>query len=145
VGVIALLDYGAGNLRSVEKALRHIGADVQIVQRPENLRDAHAAVLPGVGAFDDCIHSLQRQELFEATRDYIRSGRPFLGICVAIRRFEKVKNLTVARWLGNFAGQVVPSKRQRIEGSPVGWNNDCAAGLSHPAGNPGRELCLFCP
>ena len=57
--MIALLDYGSGNLRSVEKALRKVGADVTIVTRPEGMRDARAVVLPGVGAFDDCITALQ--------------------------------------------------------------------------------------
>ena len=80
--VIALLDYGAGNLRSVEKALRFVGADVRVVTRPDEMRDARAAVLPGVGAFDDCVNSLGKQELLEATRSFIGTGRPFLGICV---------------------------------------------------------------
>src|SRR3977135_4362661 len=61
--VIALIDYGSGNLRSVEKALRFVGAKVQTVTRPEELRDAHGVVLPGVGAFDDCVNALRRQEL----------------------------------------------------------------------------------
>ncbi|HXJ55884.1 MAG TPA: imidazole glycerol phosphate synthase subunit HisH, partial [Verrucomicrobiae bacterium] len=61
--MIALLDYGSGNLRSVEKALRQVGADVQVLTRPEKLRQARGAVLPGVGAFDDCMTALQRQEL----------------------------------------------------------------------------------
>jgi len=59
--VIALLDYGSGNLRSVQKALLKVGADVRIVKRSEDLAGAHAAVLPGVGAFDDCIHALDKQ------------------------------------------------------------------------------------
>src|SRR5688500_20405436 len=80
--VIALLDYGAGNLRSVEKALRFVGADVRVVTRPDEMKNARAAVLPGVGAFDDCVNSLGKQELLEATRSFIDSGRPFLGICV---------------------------------------------------------------
>jgi len=58
--VIALLDYGSGNLRSVEKALRQVGADVRVTTRPEGMKHARAAVLPGVGAFDDCITALQR-------------------------------------------------------------------------------------
>jgi len=58
--VIALLDYGSGNLRSVHKALLKAGADVRIARRPEEVEDAQAAVLPGVGAFDDCIHALER-------------------------------------------------------------------------------------
>jgi glutamine amidotransferase len=78
--MIALLDYGSGNLRSVHKALLKVGAVVRVVQRPEGVRDASAVVLPGVGAFDDCINALRKQELLEASRAFIRTGKPFLGI-----------------------------------------------------------------
>jgi len=65
--VIALLDYGSGNLRSVQKALLKVGAEVSVVKRPEEMADAQAVVLPGVGAFDDCIQALNKQELLEAS------------------------------------------------------------------------------
>ena len=68
MSVIALLDYGSGNLRSAHKALLKIGAEVRICQTPAEMRGAAAVVLPGVGAFDDCMNALQRQELFEASR-----------------------------------------------------------------------------
>ena len=74
-GVIALLDYGSGNLRSVHKALLKVGADVRIVQTPDQIGDARAMVLPGVGAFDDCINALRKQELLEAAREFIKSGQ----------------------------------------------------------------------
>ena len=123
--VIALLDYGSGNLRSVHKALLKVGAEVQIAQRPSELADARAAVLPGVGAFDDCIHALERQELFQATRQFILSGRPFLGICVGYQAlFEKSEEFnSCAAGLGLFKGNVV-----RFPNSPglkvpqIGWN-----------------------
>jgi hypothetical protein len=105
--VIALVDYGSGNLRSVFKALRHVGAEVRIVRRPEELRDARAAVLPGVGAFDDCIRALERQELLGALRAFIASGRPFLGICVGYQAlFERSEefNSCAARAPRNSSG-----------------------------------------
>ena len=80
--MIALIDYGSGNLRSVQKALLKVGADVRLVRRPEEMADARAMVLPGVGAFDDCVNALRKQELLEAAKEFIASGRPFLGICV---------------------------------------------------------------
>jgi glutamine amidotransferase len=123
--VIALLDYGAGNLRSVHKALTFVGADVRLVSRPEEMKDAHAAVLPGVGAFDDCMHALGKQELLEATRDFIKSGKPFLGICVGYQAlFDKSEEFnSCAAGLSVFKGPVV-----RFEGSnalkvpQIGWN-----------------------
>ena len=95
--MIALLDYGAGNVRSVHKALIAAGGDVQLVSTPDKVMLADAVVLPGVGAFDDCINAMQRQELLEATREFIASGKPFLGVCVGIRRsLKKVRSLTPA-------------------------------------------------
>ncbi|HZQ47064.1 MAG TPA: imidazole glycerol phosphate synthase subunit HisH, partial [Verrucomicrobiae bacterium] len=88
--MIALIDYGSGNLRSAQKALLKVGADVRVASRPDELADARAVVLPGVGAFDDCVNALQKQELLEASRKFIESGRPFLGICVGYQAlFEK--------------------------------------------------------
>ena len=123
--MIALLDYGSGNLRSVHKALLKVGADVQIAQRPSEMAEARAAVLPGVGAFDDCIHALERQALFEATRRFIQSGRPFLGICVGYQAlFEKSEEFnSCAAGLGFFKGKVVrfPSVTG-LKVPQIGWN-----------------------
>ena len=89
--MIALLDYGAGNLRSVEKALRYVGSDVELMQTPDRVKDADAVVLPGVGAFDDCINAMRRQELFNAAKEFANSGRPFLGICVGYQAMAYLK------------------------------------------------------
>ena len=123
--MIALLDYGSGNLRSVHKALLKVGADVRIVQRPEGMTDARAVVLPGVGAFDDCINALRKQELLEASRAFIQSGRPFLGICVGYQAlFEKSEEFnSCAAGLGLFAGKVVRfSGRSGLKIPQIGWN-----------------------
>jgi glutamine amidotransferase len=123
--VIALIDYGAGNLHSVEKALRYLGAQVQRVTDPEPLRDATAAVLPGVGAFDDCINALSRQRLAEGTRDYIKTGRPFLGICVGYQAlFEKSEEFnSCAVGLNVFQGKVVRfSGVNGVKVPQIGWN-----------------------
>ena len=80
--MIALLDYDSGNIRSVEKALRKAGAEVVRTRTPEALAGAQGIVLPGVGAFDDCIQAMERQGLLDAVRAWIAADRPFLGICV---------------------------------------------------------------
>jgi len=124
-GVIALLDYGSGNLRSVHKALLKVGAKVRVVKRPEEMADAQAAVLPGVGAFDDCMQSLDKQELLEASRAFIKSGRPFLGICVGYQAlFEKSEEFnSCAAGLGVFSGSVVRFSEQHGMKIPqIGWN-----------------------
>lgn len=123
--MIALLDYGSGNLRSVHKALLKVGADVEIVQRPERMRAARAIVLPGVGAFDDCINALRKQELLEASRDFIKTGKPFLGICVGYQAlFERSEEFnSCAAGLGVFQGSVVRfTERPGLKIPQIAWN-----------------------
>jgi glutamine amidotransferase len=123
--VIALIDYGAGNLRSVHKALRYVGAEVRLATQPGDLAGAAAVVLPGVGAFDDCINALQRQEMLAASREFIRSGKPFLGICVGYQALFNASDEfnSCAAGLGVFNGRVV-----RFSGAggckvpQIGWN-----------------------
>ena len=123
--MIALIDYGAGNLRSVHKALRYLDADVRLVTQPREMKDARAVVLPGVGAFDDCLDALGRQELLEACRDFIQSGRPFLGICVGYQalfeRSEEFNSRTAG--LGVFRGKVIRfSEKPGLKIPQIGWN-----------------------
>jgi glutamine amidotransferase len=123
--MIALLDYGSGNLRSVHKALLKVGAEVRVAQRPEEMRDARAVVLPGVGAFDDCIHAMEKQALLEACRQFIISGRPFLGICVGYQAlFEKSEEFnSCAAGLRIFQGSVVRfSNGNGLKVPQIGWN-----------------------
>ncbi len=123
--MIALIDYDSGNLRSVQKALLAVGAAVRVVRSPEDLKDAHAIVLPGVGAFDDCIQALQRQELLAGALEAIKSGRPFLGICVGYQAlFEGSEEYnSCAAGLGLFPGRVVRfSSRPGLKIPQIGWN-----------------------
>ena len=123
--MIALLDYGSGNLRSVHKALLKVGAEVRIAQRPDEMGDARAVVLPGVGAFDDCMQALAKQSLLEASRQFIRSGRPFLGICVGYQAlFEKSEEFnSCAAGMGIFKGSVVRfANGNGLKIPQIGWN-----------------------
>jgi len=122
--VIALLDYGAGNVRSVQKALTAAGGDVQLVPNPGTVAQADAVVLPGVGAFDDCINAMQQQELFEAARAFVSTGKPFLGICVGYQAlFEKSEEFnSCAAGLGIFEGSVVRFPDTEVKVPQIGWN-----------------------
>ena len=123
--MIALLDYGSGNLRSVHKALVKAGGQVRIVQRPEEMADAKGVVLPGVGAFDDCIQALEKQRLLNACRTFIKSGKPFLGICVGYQAlFDKSEEFnSCAAGLGLFQGNVVRfASRNGLKVPQIGWN-----------------------
>ncbi len=83
--LVAVLDYGIGNLRSAEKALLHVGADARLTTDPALVADADAVVLPGVGAFGRCMQALEQSKLAGPARDAAASGRPFLGICVGMQ------------------------------------------------------------
>ena len=122
--MIALLDYGAGNVRSVQKALTAAGGEVRLVASPEEVARADAVVLPGVGAFDDCVNAMQRQELFGAAKDFIGTGKPFLGICVGYQAlFEKSEEFnSCAAGLGVFGGSVVRFAENGIKVPQIGWN-----------------------
>jgi glutamine amidotransferase len=123
--MIALLDYGSGNLRSVQKALLKVGADVRLITGPEGLKEARAAVLPGVGAFDDCISAMQKQKLLEGVKQFIQTGRPFLGICVGYQAlFEKSEEFnSCAAGLSLFKGKVVRFPAlSGLKVPQIGWN-----------------------
>ena len=83
--MIAIIDYHMGNLRSVQKALEHVGAEAQIVSTPEAITAAPKVVLPGVGAFADGMMYLQRLGLIGPIHSFLSRGRPFLGICLGMQ------------------------------------------------------------
>jgi glutamine amidotransferase len=83
--LIAVLDYGIGNLRSAEKALQHLGADARLVSDPDEAAAAGAVVLPGVGAFGPCMEALVASGLDRVARQAVAGGVPFLGICVGMQ------------------------------------------------------------
>ncbi len=123
--VIALLDYGSGNLRSVEKALLKVGAEVRVTRTRDGMEGARGVVLPGVGAFDDCIHSMQKQELLAATREWIDGGKPFLGICVGYQAlFDSSEEFnSCSAGLGVFQGKVVRFPQDHgLKVPQIGWN-----------------------
>ena len=123
--MIALLDYGSGNLRSVHKSLVKVGAEVRLVRHPDEIGDARGLVLPGVGAFDDCINALRKQELLAAAQRFIKTGQPFLGICVGYQAlFERSEEFnSCAAGLGIFQGNVVRfAEKPGLKIPQIGWN-----------------------
>ena len=123
--MIALIDYGAGNLRSVQKALLHIGAEVNVVSKPDQINGASGLVLPGVGAFDDCANSLRRQELLDASLDFIKTGKSFLGICVGYQiLFDRSEEFdSCAAGMGYFEGDVTRFPvGSGLKVPQIGWN-----------------------
>ncbi len=123
--MIALIDYGSGNIRSVHKALQHEGADVQLIGTPEGLAHAEAVVLPGVGAFADCVKGIQVRGLWEPLQQWLQSGRPFLGICVGYQMLfegsEEAPNGEAG--FGFFKGQVKRFTTPGLKVPQIGWNS----------------------
>jgi glutamine amidotransferase len=106
--LIAVLDYGIGNLRSAEKALQRVGADARLTKDAGLAREALAVVLPGVGAFGACLRALRSENMEQVVFDAIDSGRPFLGICVGMQMlFSGSEEDPIARGLGVIPGSVV--------------------------------------
>lgn len=106
--MIAIVDYGMGNLRSVQKALERVGADARIVTSADAVGEADKLVLPGVGAFRDAIGHLRAQGFVEPILDHIRRGRPFLGICLGLQMlFDVSYEDGEYAGIGLFRGRVV--------------------------------------
>ncbi len=122
--MIALIDYGAGNVRSVEKALRTVGADVTVTQDSRAVLAAEKVVLPGVGAFADCMESLRRLEMIAPIRAIAERGTPFLGICVGLQvLFDEGTEMGVHPGLGLLPGRVVRfDLPAELKVPHTGWN-----------------------
>jgi imidazole glycerol-phosphate synthase subunit HisH len=121
--MIAIFDYGAGNLRSVENTLGELGADYRIVRNAEGLKDAEKIILPGVGHFGQMMRALDELGVRDALRERALSGIPFLGICLGLHAmFEVSEEAPEVRGLGLYPGDV-----KRFEpGARVphmGWNS----------------------
>jgi glutamine amidotransferase len=121
--MIALVDYGMGNLRSVEKALARVGADVHIVTDRKSLLAADAVVLPGVGAFGDCMANLEKIGLVEAIREFVASKRSFLGICLGFQAlFESSEEAPGVKGFALFPGTVPRFAVNGLKVPHMGWN-----------------------
>jgi len=122
--MLALIDYGSGNIRSVENALRHEGADVQLISTPAGLAKADAVVLPGVGAFGDCAQGLQQRGLWEPIQEWLAADRPFLGICVGYQLlFSGGEESPGVGGFGFFPGQVRRFSTPGYKVPQIGWNS----------------------
>ncbi len=104
--LVAVLDYGIGNLRSAQKALEHVGADARLTADPALVADADAVVLPGVGAFDACMAALRDAGLESVCHDAVASGRPFKGICVGMQMLFSGSDEGSATGLGIIPGHI---------------------------------------
>ncbi len=120
--MIAIIDYGMGNLRSVEKGFLKVGIDARVVTEPGLINDANAIVLPGVGAFRDCIMNLDNMHLIEPIINSIKKGKPYLGICLGLQiLFSESEEFGIQKGLDLLKGKVVRF-RNNLKVPHMGWN-----------------------
>lgn len=120
---IAVIDYGMGNLRSVGKALEHVGAEVRLVHAPDDVGEADALVLPGVGALRDCVSALNDTGLAGTVREWIEADRLFLGVCLGLQALFDHSEEADVDGLGIFPGRVVRFRLDPTYKIPhMGWN-----------------------
>jgi imidazole glycerol phosphate synthase glutamine amidotransferase subunit len=121
---IGLVDYGAGNLQSVRNALRALGREGTLINEPGGLDGVDAVIFPGVGAFGDSMRHLEAQGLTDPLRDWIRAGRPFLGICIGYQvLFESSEESPGIEGLGVFPGRVERLSAPGFKVPHMGWNS----------------------
>ena len=123
--MIGIIDYDAGNIRSVEKALSYLGEKTVVSRDPDILKSVDKVILPGVGSFGQAMENLHRYELVPVIRDMIENGKPFLGICLGLQLlFESSEESPGAEGLGILKGKIL-----KIPSSPglkiphMGWNS----------------------
>jgi imidazole glycerol-phosphate synthase subunit HisH len=124
--IVAVVDYGMGNLRSVQKALEHVGADARVTDSVKDLERADGIVLPGVGAFGQAVRRLRSKGLWNPIQRSLKADKPFFGICLGYQLlFDKSAEAPGVRGLGFFKGPVVKFRFPKTAGRKVphmGWN-----------------------
>lgn len=132
---VTIIDYGMGNLLSVQRGFEHCGARVTVTSDPKIILAAERLVLPGVGAFRNAMKELSDQDLPDVIRSYVGMGRPLLGICLGMQLLlDESEEFGLTQGLGLIPGRVVQVPAQTIHGKPmkvphIGWNALQPAGL----------------
>ena len=125
--MIAIIDYGMGNLRSVQKGFERMGREAVVTRDPRTILDAGKVVLPGVGAFPDCMRNLEEYGLIDAVQKSIASGKPFLGICLGLQLlFTESEEFGISKGLDIIKGRVIRFKGAEFKDLKIphmGWKS----------------------
>lgn len=123
--MIAIIDYDAGNLKSVEKALEYLGEECKITRDIREIEEAEKVILPGVGAFEDAMGKLEKYHLVEVIQRVVEKGTPFLGICLGLQlMFESSEEGPGVKGLGLLPGKIVEfPKTEGYKIPHMGWNS----------------------
>ncbi|BDS06669.1 imidazole glycerol phosphate synthase subunit HisH [Oceaniferula spumae] len=130
---VGIVDYGRGNIRSVENAFLAIGADVALITKPEELEDITHLVVPGQGEFGDCAANLKKQGMFTPIQEWAAADKPYLGICVGYQLiFDSGEESPGAEGLGILPGTVKRFPDVGLKIPHMGWNSVTLTDPSHP-------------
>lgn len=141
---VVVLDYGMGNLRSVSKALEHLGASVLLTEDPQDIAGAERLVLPGVGSFGDAVNELHSRGMFFPLRRYLQTGGPFLGICLGLQLlYAASEESPGAAGLGIFQDTVRLFPSEDIKIPHMGWNQVRWAMGEHPMKSGVPDMSFF--
>ena len=142
--MIAIIDYGAGNLHSVKNALDFLGAESIITSSAEEILNADKVILPGVGAFGDAMASLEKRGLVEVIKKAAKSGKPFLGICLGMQLlFTESEESPGVLGLDIFKGRIVRIPDRGLKIPHIGWNDIKLKKDSKILGNLGDEPFVY--
>ncbi len=134
--MIVIVDYGMGNLRSVQKGFEKVGTPARVVQDPQSIRAAAAVVLPGVGAFRDCMNHLEERGLTEPIRAHIQAGKPYLGICLGLQIL-----FTESEEFGRCEGlNIIPGKVRKFRFEPAQDGTTSSYKIPHMGWNAIRKI-----
>ena len=124
--MIAIIDYGAGNIQSVYKALKFIGADCKVTSDKDEILNADGAILPGVGSFGDAMDTMTKRGIKDTIIEYTKSGKQFLGICLGLQLlFPESEETPGVKGLDIFKGTItkIPNQNRTLKIPHMGWNN----------------------
>ncbi|MFH1224924.1 MAG: imidazole glycerol phosphate synthase subunit HisH [Candidatus Diapherotrites archaeon] len=141
---ISIVDYGAGNLKSVQNAFGFLGMRTELISGARGIRKAEMLVFPGVGNFGEAMKRLRRKGIDSAIKQFIASGKPFLGICLGMQLlFEESEESAGVKGMGVFKGKVKRFPRGIVKVPQVGWNRLSAKGNSRLLNGAGGEMVYF--
>ena len=143
--MIGVIDYGAGNLRSVCNSLKKLSVDCHVVKAPSDLNKIQTMIFPGVGSFGDSSDQLKKQSLFEPIREWIINDRPFLGICIGFQMlFDSSEESPGSEGLGIIPGKVIKfSEQTNLKVPHMGWNKVQIKNLNDPVWQKVDDLTHF--